>query len=129
MDAKICLDTDICISILRKDAIYRTILEKIYSLDTYITTVTLFELFLRKTNVYEIENFIMDLDVLTFDIRAARKSSHIQKELKAKGRPIEIRDLFIASTAIVNNCTLATLNKKHFENIKELKLFDLNFKK
>ncbi len=35
-----------------------------------------------------------------------------------------LRDLFIASTSIVNDCTLVTLNKKHFENIKDLQLLD-----
>ena len=73
---------------------------------------------------HHIENFIKDLDLLDFESRAARKASDVQKELKAEGKVIEIRDLFIASIAIANNCTLATLNKKHFENIKELKLLD-----
>ena len=83
-----------------------------------------FELLLRETNIHQIENFIKDLELLSFDSIAARKASGIQKELKAKGRIIDIRDLFIASASIANNCILATLNKKHFENIKGLKLLD-----
>lgn len=52
-------------------------------------------------------------------------SIEIFKDLKKRGKLIPMRDLFIASSSIVNNCALATLNKKHFENIKGLEL--LNF--
>ena len=124
MDQKICLDTDVCISIIRQQGYYKEILNKIFYLRTYITPITVFELLLRTTNIYQIENFIMDLNLLDFESRAARKASDVQKELKAEGKVIEIRDLFIGSIAIANNCTLATLNKKHFENIKGLKLLD-----
>lgn len=124
MDQKVCLDTDVCIAIVRQQGPYKEILRKVFSLRVYITAVTLFELLLRETNIYQIENFIKDLELLSFDSIAARKASDIQKELKVKGKIIEIRDLFIASASIVNNCNLATLNKKHFENIKGLKLLD-----
>lgn len=124
MDQKVCLDTDVCIAIVRQQGPYKEILRKAFSLRAYIMAITLFELLLRETNIYQIENFIKDLELLSFDSMAARKASDIQKELKAKGRIIDIRDLFIASTSIVNNCILATLNKKHFENIKGLKLLD-----
>ena len=36
----------------------------------------------------------------------------------------QITDLFIAATAIANNLPCATLNKKHFERIEELKIID-----
>jgi len=124
MDQKICLDTDVCIAIVRQQSPYQDILRKIFYLRTYITSITLFELLLRRTNIHKIENFIKDLGLLSLDSRAARKSSDIQKELKEKGKSIDMRDLFIASIAITNNSILATLNKKHFENIKELKLLD-----
>ena len=62
---------------------------------------------------------------MDFSEICARKASEISKDQKKAGKTMEIRDLFIASTAIANNCALATLNKKHFQNIKELKL--LNF--
>ena len=125
MDKKICLDTDVCISIIKQQAPYKQILEKIFSSVTYITTITYFELLLRKTNLYQIDNFVKDLDLLDFDSKASRKASEIFKELKNDGLMIDMRDLFIASTSIVNNCSLATLNKKHFSRIKELEF--LNF--
>lgn len=125
MDQKICLDTSACISIINKKDPYRYILDKIFYSKVYVTTISVFELFLRKTNTNQIENFIKDFEILNFDNMAARKSSEILKILKNDGIMIEIRDLFIASTAIANNCTLATLNKKHFESIRELKLLEI----
>ena len=41
-----------------------------------------------------------------------------------KGRQIEDNDIFIAATAIVNDCILVTANVKHFERVEELKLIN-----
>ena len=71
------------------------------------------------------EKVCLDTDVCIAIIKGepkAEKVSDIKKELKSKGNIIEIRDIFIASTAINNNCILATFNKKHFSKINELKL-------
>ena len=125
MDQKVCLDTDACIAIINRKGGYQSILNKILYSRVFVSTVTLFELFLRKTNVVEVENFIKDLEILNFDTTSARKASEILKILKNEGELIEVRDLFIASAAIVNDCSLATFNKKHFSRIKELEL--LNF--
>ena len=125
MDQKICLDTDACIAILNQKGPYQSILDKILYSNIHVSTVSVFELFLRKTNVELVENFIKDLDVLDFNSTVARKSSEIFKILKSEGRIIDMRDLFIASTAIVNGCTLITLNTKDFINIKELKVLKI----
>lgn len=125
MDEKVCLDTDTCISIVNQKAPYQQILESIAYSSTFVSTVSVFELFLRKTNIEQIETFINDIDILNFDVTVARKASEILKRLKAEGKMIDMRDLFIASTAIINGCKLATLNKKHFENIKELSILEL----
>lgn len=125
MDPKICLDTDVCIEILKNTEKGAKFLDLIENEEVFIASISIFELFLRETNTYPIEKLIFESNILDFSEICARKASDISKELKSKGRIIEIRDLLIASTAIVNNCTLATFNKKHFENIKELRL--LNF--
>ncbi|MBI2559066.1 type II toxin-antitoxin system VapC family toxin [Candidatus Woesearchaeota archaeon] len=124
MDKKICIDTDACIAIINKKGLYHNLLTKLLYSRVFISTITLFELFLRTTNIEPVENFIKDLEILDFDSTSARKASEIKKELQSAGKEIEIRDLFIASTAIINNCTLATLNIKDFKNIKDLKLLE-----
>ena len=124
MDQKVCLDTDACIAIINKKGTYQDLLAKLLYSRVFISTITLFELFLRTINIEPVENFIKDLEILDFDSTSARKASELKKALKSEGREIEIRDLFIASTAIVNSCTLATLNVKDFKNIKDLKLLE-----
>jgi len=125
MDQKICLDTDICIEILKNTKKGSDFLSLIGESEVFITTITVFELFLRERNLSPIETFLFKLNIMDFSELSARKASEILKDLKRKGKAIEIRDLFIASTAIINNCALATLNKKHFSSIKDLKLFTI----
>ncbi len=125
MDTKICLDTDMCIEILKDTEKGIDLLNSVDNSEVFITAVSVFELFLRETNLHAIEKLLLKTSILDFSELCARKASEISKEQKRIGRLIEIRDLFIASTAIINNCTLATLNKKHFENIKELELLNI----
>ncbi len=124
MDKKICLDTDVCIAIINRKGPYQNLLTKLLYSRVFISTISLFELFLRTTNMEPVEKFIKDLEILDFDSTSARKASEVRKALKSEGKEIEIRDLFIASTAIINDCTLATLNIKDFKNIKDLKLLE-----
>lgn len=124
MDKKICLDTDACIAIINKKGPYQSLLDKLLYSRVFISTISLFELFLRTSNIEPVEKFIKDLEILDFNSTSARKASEVRKTLKSEGKEIEIRDLFIASTSIVNDCTLATLNIKDFKNIKDLKLLE-----
>ena len=119
MDKKVCLDTDACIAIINRRGNYQNLLNKILYSRIFISTVSLFELFLRKTNIDKIEEFREKINLLEFDENSSRKASEIFKYLKSKGQIIEIRDIFIASSCIINNCTLLTLNVKHFSRIKE----------
>ncbi len=57
--------------------------------------------------------------MLAFDELCSLEASGIFKELKAGGEAIDFRDIFIAATSIVSNCTLATFNKKHLSKIKK----------
>ncbi len=124
MDKELCLDTDFCIELLkRKDSVKN--IEGILKLSSiYITSITMFELFLRSTNLDIVENFVDSINILYFDDFAAKIASEIYKDLKSKNIFIEIRDLFIAACAIANDCYLVTFNKKDFSHIKNLKLLD-----
>jgi tRNA(fMet)-specific endonuclease VapC len=120
MDKKICLDTDICIEFVKGNKDFYSFFEIDYV--PYVTSITVFELLLRKTNLDKMEFLLSKVNILNFDEISARESSHIYKELEKSGDLIEFRDIFIALTCIINNCTLLTLNKKHFSRIKNLKL-------
>lgn len=97
-------------------------LDLIKDSEVYVSTISIFELSLRETNLDPIEILLSKTAVLDFSEPCARKAAEIFKDLKASGKMIPLRDLLIASTAIENNCTIATLNIKDFKNIKGLKL-------
>src|SRR3989344_3477652 len=123
IDEKICLDTDVCIEIINGNKNFLGLLNQ--NKDVYITSITAFELLLRKTNIETVESFLYDINILDFDMICAKIASNVQKDLDKAGMNIEFRDIFIASISIINNCTLATLNKKHFSRIKNLKLLEV----
>ena len=126
MDTKICLDTDVSIEILKNTAKASKLLDLTKDSEVYITIMSVFELLLRETNLDAIEKLLLRTTILDFSELSARKAAEIFKNLKRKGQLMPLRDLLIASIAIANNCTLATLNVKDFENIKDLKLLNFN---
>ena len=59
---------------------------------------------------------------LPFDERVAEIAADIFRQLRHKNINVEPCDVFIAATAIANGLPVATLNRKHFEQIDGLKL-------
>lgn len=123
MDQKICLDTDICIEIIkgREIGVVRRIIDK----QVFISAISAFELYLRNTNLDAIDFFMNQVEILSFDGNVARLASSIDKELKISGNILDLKDLFIAATCMAYNCKLLTLNRRHFERIKGLELLDV----
>ncbi|MBI2575288.1 type II toxin-antitoxin system VapC family toxin [Candidatus Woesearchaeota archaeon] len=119
----VCVDTSVVIELLRRSKAILTRLANVQR-SPYIASVTVFELLLRKTNIEPVNYFVSGVQILDFDAAAARTASEVAKKLKSRGVSVEIRDLFIAATAMSNNCELATLNRKDFEKIEGLKLLD-----
>ena len=122
----VALDTSVCIEIIKNKLSGISISERISGSEIFLASVGLFELLLRRTNLEAVEELVGRVNLLSFDEKAARKASDIAKELSSKGETIGSLDIFIAATAIVNNCALATLNIKDFSRIKGLKLLKLH---
>lgn len=122
VEQKVCLDTDIVIALLNNEERAGDFADNIAQSTVFITAITLFELLLRKTNIQAIETFRDKVYVLDFDEDSARKASILFKELQSKGRITDIRDICIASICLINQCSLATFNKKHFESVDGLTL-------
>lgn len=124
MAEKVCLDTDVCIDILNAESRVEKLRNLIFDAYVFVASITAFELYLRTTNLDQIINFLRNTRIISFDETCAIKASDIHKELKSKGKLLEFRDIFIASSAMVNNCALATFNRKHFSKINNLELLD-----
>ena len=122
MDQKICLDTDFIIDLIKSKDKRDLMLGKYVLSRVYTTAINVFELHLRNVNLEEIDEFLNKISIIDFDTSSAVIASGIYKELKSSGTLIEFRDIFIAAICINHNCELATLNKKHFSRIKNLKI-------
>lgn len=73
-------------------------------------------------NSEETVKLLGKLDILPFDTNAAERASEIHSTLSSNGQQINIKDILIASIAIVNEMILVTRNIKDFSRIKDLKI-------
>ena len=110
------------IAILKNDIRGKAITRELENATVHITTVTLFELLLRRTNMEAVEEFRNNCILLDFDEEAARQASRIFKELKEIGKIVDMRDIYIAAICCKLDYALVTLNKKHFQNMKGLRM-------
>lgn len=55
--------------------------------------------------------------VLFFDGQAAEYSAQLAADRKQRGRPVDMRDTFIAGIAVARRATIATRNVRHFDDV------------
>ena len=55
--------------------------------------------------------------VLPFDASAAAQAAVLAAERKLRGRPVDMRDTFIAGIALARRATIATRNTRHFDDL------------
>jgi predicted nucleic acid-binding protein len=55
--------------------------------------------------------------VLVFDANAAEQAALLAAQRKALGRPVDMRDTFVAGIAMARRATLATRNTRHFDDL------------
>jgi predicted nucleic acid-binding protein len=130
-DLEICLDTDILIDFLRGE---RKIVDTIKTLEEehelLTTSINIFELYYgahktgKDKNVRAVDELTGRLEILKLTERSAKISGKILAELESEGKVIDFRDILIAGIAMENDVTLFTRNKKHFQRVKGLKLFE-----
>lgn len=65
-----------------------------------------------------------ELTLLSFGSNEAAQYARIRHELTQQGQLISDMDLMIAATAISNRLTVATLNVRHFNRIRDLRVED-----
>jgi len=126
----VCLDTDVIVDYLRgREPGRSAFMHWRKKADTFITSITAFELLLganlsskRARRRLEVESLLHQLKILDFNRESAEKAAEKGAELKAKGEPIDIRDLFNASICLTTNIPILTKNKKHYQRIRELKV-------
>jgi len=118
---KICLDSDVLISLLNKDEKAYTSLQNLNA-TFYITAITSFELWCGKNKPETIFELLETFSALDFDTHAGRLAGNLFRKLKEQGNLLEMRDMFIGAICIKNDIELLTFNKKHFERLKQFGL-------
>ena len=72
-----------------------------------------------------IETLLDNLPKLDFTEKCALQATIIYKKLVKENLLIPHNDIMIAATALVHKIPLATFNIKHFERIKQLKIYSI----
>src|ERR1700674_3937021 len=125
---KLLLDTNICIYIIKQQppAVLKHFL--VYQVgDIGISSITLSELRYgvakskqRDKNAKALDEFIIPLDIASFDEEAAIAYGDICTILEKAGTPIGAMDMLIAAHAVSLGVTLVTNNTREFSRIPTL---------
>jgi len=108
----------------RKDTFYTRIIRQ-YDFRLISVIAKLEILYGTRAEAVEYWNSVFaTMTVVPFTDDIVTKSHEIVLDLKRKSLLLDMEDIMIASTAIVYNVPLATLNRKHFERVDGLKLID-----
>ena len=72
----------------------------------------------------ELDALYSGLEVLPYDLDAARRYGRLAAALLEEGIPIGVEDAMVAAHALSRGLTLITHNRKHFERVKGLRVED-----
>jgi predicted nucleic acid-binding protein len=129
----IILDTDVVSAMMRRDVDpkIRDWLDSQPPESIWVTAITVFEVRLgieilakgrRRKQLEEdfVQTIAEDFDgrVLDLDQAAAEKAAVLRAERRLRGRPIDMRDTFIAGIAVSRRAQLATRNLRHFDDLE-----------
>jgi tRNA(fMet)-specific endonuclease VapC len=126
------LDTNLCIHIIRKRpsiVLQRISAAPIGSIGVSVLTVAELEYGVQKNQYVEqnqqaLEQFLLPLLIIDFDLEAAQTYGIVRAELERNGTPIGAIDTIIGAHALRLGVTLVTNNTKEFQRIPQLLLED-----
>ena len=126
MESLICLDASVLIEYFRKKNKAETLFAKLALKYTgfLVPAVAHFKIYNGSTplqNQYW-DNLFSDFIILPFTADISITAIKIRRLLKVLRITIEFKDLTIAASSLHHNFSLATINEKHFHNIKGLHL-------
>ena len=128
MPSGVTVDACILIEFLRAKDKSKTMYAKLArnKIPLFISTIVLFEVLagLNASNKKCLMELLRKVVCLSFDVRIAEIAADLSRMLRKSRIQVVSSDLFVAATAIAHGLPLATLNRKHFERIEGLILFD-----
>jgi len=126
----VILDTSVLVDLLRGD---ETVQKRIRACEEIgeplkTTVITVYELYFGayrsshvEKNLALVRSLLDSLEVLVFDREAGKIAARIMTDLMKCGKPLDVRNVFIAAIAIRADDTLATRDKD-FTRVKRLKI-------
>jgi len=127
-DKIVMVDTSILIDYYRKtdkaNSVWIALVRQGYTFT--ISTITKYEIYsgATQTQLSFWNTILQAVQVVPFDEATVDVAVELNATLKRKRKQIELADLFIAATAIRNDLPFATLNRKHFDRIEQLKIVE-----
>lgn len=125
-DRKMVVDTGVFLEYLGATDKSQTLLQSVSSEGVLtISAITLYELYMAATTrekLRDVQVLTKELLVLPLTDDVALNAAKIFQYLKRQQKPIELRDILIAATAVVNDLPIMTLNRAHYEQIEGLKI-------
>ena len=123
---RVLVDTSVIIDFLRKSNKENSWLWQLQETSScYMSVITLFELLSGVKNeqhVRDITTLRKWIISLLMDDEVSETAAMMFRDLKERNQLIEYRDIFIAATAKVHDCLIATINVEHFARIQDLDL-------
>lgn len=123
---RVLIDTSIIIEHLRKRDRRKSVLYRITGdYELCAATVVEFELYtgaIDEQKFHDVQEILERCDLLPFTSAVAQVAARTYLDLKAANQLIEMRDLFIAATALAYGLPLMTLNAGHFGRVEQLQL-------
>ncbi|MBN2065616.1 MAG: type II toxin-antitoxin system VapC family toxin [Candidatus Thermoplasmatota archaeon] len=123
----IIVDSDVLIEIFDKGSKKgETALEKLERSgeDVAITSLNLHEILYGHYKIGKKIKDIFQIETIEFNKKDAELSAKLETEAEKKGMTISRIDTMIAAIAINRNAKIYTFNKKHFQNFKQIQLFE-----
>ena len=130
MEGGLIVDTDILIDLLREKD-YAVSLVKKFEDEVELATsaINAFELYRgayksqnQEKNLASVKGLLNSLCMLNTDEDSMEIAGKITARLERDGNMIDIRDLLIASIALVNGFGVLTNNVKHFNRVPHLRV-------
>ncbi len=132
LESEVIFDTDVIIDYLKRrpDPDAKRLFHEVKAnkMTAHMSPITVFELCRGarlspepERRLEEVKILRSYVNVLPFDAETADKASEICVSLETSGEPLEIRDLFIAASAIMHGIPLITRNISHFKRVPDLR--------
>ena len=131
VEGRLIVDTDILVDLLRKKDYAVSLIKKFEDEVELVTSaINAFELYRgayksqnQEENLASVKGILNSLRILNTDEDSMEMAGKITARLECDGNMMDIRDLLIASIAMVNGFGVLTNNVGHFNKIEHLKVF------